>query len=191
MATSISIRSNVMWAITHQKFSCFQRDHVALAACLSTITTQCDEIDPADPDAEPLRLKIKAQCLLELRLANQSAIQRPAAGAIAFLKLGEAEGLLKEDVQAWAAHLEEILICLRRRVQHGMVFAAVLQEWLREKHTAASIKEVIGPSVISQASCFFVHGISSISQHPQRFDINTFLSYRFPEVTQRQRRLVE
>jgi hypothetical protein len=58
---------------------------------------------------------------------------------------------VKEDVQAWDAHLEEILICLRRRVEHGMVFAAVLQEWLREKHMAASIKEVIGPSVESPA----------------------------------------
>jgi hypothetical protein len=151
MATSISIRSNVMWAITHQKFSCFQRDHTALAACLDAIATQCDEIDPTDPNAEALRLKIKAECLHELRLANQSAILRPAAGAIAFLKLGEAEGLVKEDVQAWDAHLEEILVCLRRRVEHGMVFAAVLQEWLREKHTAASLKEVLEPSVQSPA----------------------------------------
>jgi len=151
MTTSMSIRSNVMWAITHQKFSCFQRDHAALAACLDTIALQCDEVNKTDENADALRLKIKAQCLHDLRLANQSAILRPAVGAIAFLKLGDAEGLLKEDVQAWDAHLEEVLICLRRRVQHGMVFAAVLQEWVLEQQTIASMREAAGPAVVSHA----------------------------------------
>ena len=137
--------------LTQQKISCFQRDQAALAACLDAIVAQCDDIDSACPSAEALRLKIKAHCPHELRLANESAILRPASGAIAFLKLGEADRLLKEDVLARDAHLEEMLICLRRRIQHGIVFAAILQERLLEKHTVASIKEVMGPSIVSHA----------------------------------------
>lgn len=147
MTSNVNIRSNVILAITQQKFSCFQRDHYALTACLESITAECDRIG-SDSDANVSQsqshLSIKAHHLSKLRLANPGDILRVIPGAIAFLKLGEADVLLKEDVQAWNACLDKVVMDLKRRIQHGIIFAEVLQEWLLEKHSIPVLKEVTG-----------------------------------------------
>lgn len=143
MTSNVNIRSNVILAITQQKFSCFKRDHDALVACLESITTQCDKIDSdSDTYVSQSHLSIKAHHLSELRLANPGHILRAIPGAMTFLKLGEADVLLKEDVQAWNACLDKVLMDLKRRIQHGIIFAEVLKEWLLEKHSVIALKEV-------------------------------------------------
>lgn len=146
MAPTDSIRSTAVLAITQQKFSCFKRDQSALAACICAIDAQCGRIGPEDLDADITRLRIKAHRLHELRLANEESSADPAAGAIAFLQLAEGDSPLEEDVLAWNTRLDDVLLHLRKRVQHGMVFSEVLNEWLVETHTAAGAKRPAGQS---------------------------------------------